>query len=1323
MTERSCFSRRATTLGLVTVVWAGGAFAAPARPGPPPPRRVRTIRPAVADVPNPAGLAYSPAADTFYLVQARPEDAPPQMATRIGMLTHFGEGIASASAGEEIRQPINTAFDHRANRLLFLDAATDEILALEVGRDRRPEPATATRSRIPQLHLETPKGITLDPVTGTLFVLDAGAGHIVRVAPSTRLDTPAAFGRAAVSYLPLEVKGDTDFSGIAFNPSDGHLYLFGSSGQRLHEVTPEGQLVGVRDLSSLRLVDPQGLVFAPSGDTTDDPSVLSLYVADTGLDPTAESGSEGGQPLGAVIEMSLTEPVEPPAAPQVFQSSLVNTIATSSFSPPSPDPSGLAYDTTRNRLLISDGEVEEMTIFQGVNVWETSLTGTVLNTGNTKTFFSYEPAGVAYNPANGHWFFSDDDANKVFEVVPGPDGRVGTADDTVTSFSTTAFGSGDAEGVTYDTTRGHLFIADGLNAEVYQVLPGANGRFDGVPPAGDDQTAHFDTAGLGLPDPEGVEYNPDDDMLYICGHGVKKILETTLTGTLVQEIDVSFLPSSALSGLAYAPASTNPSVKHLYIADRAVDNDPDPNENDGKVYEVTLPGEAPPPPDPNVKEVHVAASSDDAEEAASGGVSVINGDLELVFDGSNQTVGLRFNGLAIAQGAQIASAYVQFKVDEASSEATSITLRGQAADNPATFTATALDVSSRPRTSASVSWSPPAWTAVGEAGPNQRTTDIAPIIREIVGRPGWASGNSLVIILTGTGRRVAESYNGDAPGAPLLHVVLVPPPVNQPPSVSAGPDRTITLPSSAALDGTVSDDGLPNPPGTTTTTWSKVSGSGTVTFANASAVDTTATFSQSGIYVLRLTADDGVLRPSDDTTVTVNDPAPQSSVDVRVAGSADDAEESASGSVSVTNGDLELVFDVTDQTVGLRFRGVAIAKGAQIASAYVQFKVDEATSAATSLTLQGQAADNPPSFTTAGFNVSSRPRTAAFLRWSPPAWSTVGDAGPSQRTTNIGPIVQEIVKRSSWASGNSMVILLTGTGKRVAESFDGDAPGAPLLHVELGTPSNVPPSVNAGPDQKLNLPSGASLDGTVWDDGLPAPPGTTTTTWTKVSGPGTVTFANASAVDTTATFSAVGTYVLRLTANDGAQSASDDITITVNKPGTVEVRVAASSDDAEESATGSVSVSNGDLELVRDTSNQTVGLRFAGVAVPPGATIRNAYVQFKVDETSSELTALTLQGQAADSAPTFTTASFNVSSRPRTLAAAAWSPVTWTTVGQVGPNQQTPDLSAVIREIVSRPGWASGNSIVIVITGTGKRVAVSFDGEAAGAPLLHLEYE
>jgi hypothetical protein len=90
---------------------------------------------------------------------------------------------------------------------------------------------------------------------------------------------------------------------------------------------------------------------------------------------------------------------------------------------------------------------------------------------------------------------------------------------------------------------------------------------------------------------------------------------------------------------------------------------------------------------------------------------------------------------------------------------------------------------------------------------------------------------------------------------------------------------------------------------------------------------------------------------------------------------------------------------------------------------------------------------------------------------------------------------------------------------------------------------NQAPVVNAGPNQKITAPGSADLTGSVTDDGLPS--GILTTSWIKVSGPGDVTFSNANAPKTAATFSAYGAYVLRLSASDSALVSSADITITV----------------------------------------------------------------------------------------------------------------------------------------------------------------------------------
>src|SRR3990172_6787081 len=72
-------------------------------------------------------------------------------------------------------------------------------------------------------------------------------------------------------------------------------------------------------------------------------------------------------------------------------------------------------------------------------------------------------------------------------------------------------------------------------------------------------------------------------------------------------------------------------------------------------------------------------------------------------------------------------------------------------------------------------------------------------------------------------------------------------------------------------------------------------------------------------------------------------------------------------------------------------------------------------------------------------------------------------------------------------------------------------------------------------------------------------------------------------------------------------------------------RVSASTDDAEESATGSVTKASSDLELVYDGTNQVVGMRFLDIAVPQGATITSAWIQFTADESQSEPTSLSIR--------------------------------------------------------------------------------------------------
>jgi hypothetical protein len=210
--------------------------------------------------------------------------------------------------------------------------------------------------------------------------------------------------------------------------------------------------------------------------------------------------------------------------------------------------------------------------------------------------------------------------------------------------------------------------------------------------------------------------------------------------------------------------------------------------------------------------------------------------------------------------------------------------------------------------------------------------------------------------------------DGELSGTDELIVTVIDPPVNQAPQVYAGSNQTIELGNGALMNPTSSDDGLPSNPGTTVAQWTVDSGPGTVSFSDSTALDAEANFSNVGVYVLRLTVNDGELSSSDQLSVTVI------------------------------------------------------------------------------------------------------------------------------------------------------------------------------------TPVNQAPLVDAGPDQTIELGSGALMSSTSSDDGLPLDPGNTTALWTMESGPGIVTFSDSTALNVVASFSEIGAYVLRLTVNDGELAAFDVLSVTVARP-------------------------------------------------------------------------------------------------------------------------------------------------------------------------------
>jgi Bacterial Ig domain len=607
-----------------------------------------------------------------------------------------------------------------------------------------------------------------------------------------------------------------------------------------------------------------------------------------------------------------------------------------------------------------------MTIYQGKNVFTGTRSGSGTGTGTTLAWriseTHREPSGVGYNPANQTLFTSNDDRDRIYASRPGADGVHGTADDSVTSFSTATFGSTDPEGVEYDPASGHLFISDGTGIEVYDIDP-VNGVFGDV----DDSVTHFDVAQYGSRDAEGIGIDPQRNLLLVVDPSTKSIYELTKAGALVRIIDCRGIPGTnrLYAGVTMAPTSEpndDPSRLNYWIVDRQVDNNSDPNENDGKLYEVSAPAGNTPPPD-TPPAVTVTAPSEGAtvsgivtvEASASDDVGVT----QVAFSVDGSSIGTDTNG-----------------VDGWSASWDTRT----ALDGAHTITATATDTKGQTQKDSN---------AVS-------ADNTPPLVAVSSPLAGATVSGTIPVETTASDNQAVASVRFFVDGS------------------SIGTDTS-------------------------------ASGGWSVSWNTTTVAD--------GAHKLTATARDGAGNATTSAPVVVTVDNPDTVVlDVPVAVGSDDAHEWSDGTISRTGGDLELGVDSSPTlatTLAVRFTGITAPRGATITRAYVQFVADENGTVATSLTVRAQASDNAATFGTTAFSISSRPRTSASAAWAPPTW-TAGSAGAAQRTPDLSSVLQEVVNRPGWAAGNALAVIITGTGRRTAESFEGGP--KPILHLEYARP-------------------------------------------------------------------------------------------------------------------------------------------------------------------------------------------------------------------------------------------------------------------------------
>jgi len=286
-------------------------------------------------LPHAAGIAFSPFANIFLLLTDHSTYQPGGESENLTMISPFEDLIGSVNL-PSIANPINMTFDSNANRLLLFDTDRQELIEIKANPDGNVDPAAINRYEAHQFNVQNPQGMTLDPVDGSLFILSETDSRIVVIKPDAQgsFNGATALAEDRITQIDLIQFGLGPLQGLALNPINGHLYVLNQVLLNLYEVSKTGQLVATREMSILDVGfrDPQGIVFAPSADLTDDPAQMHLFLMDSGLGPLSTESSDQRDNLsasqsmapcsdtarpakkgpGRIIEFTLTQSIENP---------------------------------------------------------------------------------------------------------------------------------------------------------------------------------------------------------------------------------------------------------------------------------------------------------------------------------------------------------------------------------------------------------------------------------------------------------------------------------------------------------------------------------------------------------------------------------------------------------------------------------------------------------------------------------------------------------------------------------------------------------------------------------------------------------------------------------------------------------------------------------------------------------------------------------------------------------------------------------------------------------------------------------------------------
>ncbi len=409
-------------------------------------------------------------------------------------------------------------------------------------------------------------------------------------------------------------------------------------------------------------------------------------------------------------------------------------------------------------------------------------------------------------------------------------------------------------------------------------------------------------------------------------------------------------------------------------------------------------------------------------------------------------------------------------------------------------------------------------------------------------------------------------------------------------SPSASPVFLLGTNVNLLLEANVSDDGDTNT--IITVAWTNVSGPNALAFADASQTNAAVSFTNSGVYVLRLTADDGQLTNYADVTVVVDTLGLLSANVLHwtfdEGGGTNVLDVSSNGHNAVIVGPASWT---TNGVLGgaLRLNGTNNFVRETVASAVLngmkQFSL--------SCWIKAMATNSDRGIFTADTNGASTLTLAARMSASCGVATNVIEAGMVTTRGETHHISANNAIRNgwehlalTWSNGLAPSLFINGQldqpGSQMATlrgmvtncpqfvvgkgpldivgTWDGFIDEVKLFPRALNpfeidgfVATNFGPVVQVPTNIIVQIITPVELPGMVTDDGKPNPPGFVSNTWIQVSGPQTVTVPNPHDLTNTVEFTQAGEYIFRLIADDGQVKVFQDLPVTVVEPTSISV--------------------------------------------------------------------------------------------------------------------------------------------------------------------------